>query len=320
MSKRLKYFVPITAFILFFGTIFFRCTLPDTPDEIPPDVAIIYPVAGQAVSGEVNITVGASDNDKLDFINLFVDGVKVASTQNTTLEYLWDTTPIADNRDHSITATATDHEGNTTYAPPITVRVVTGTLPDTLPPVVTILNPVPGARVNDTVHVITQITDDSKISKVEYYVDGSLTYTSQQSPFEFLWDVSGYPNGSSHSIFAKAYDENLNSSTSNVVTVTVQQQDITPPTVTILYPPAGTSVDSSETVNISVDVNDDVGVDRVEFYIDGDLLSTDTTAPYKYGWDTTGYRAGRSHTIYVKAYDPSGNSGAQLTTVILNSP
>jgi len=47
------------------------------------------------------------------------------------------------------------------------------------------------------------------------------------------------------------------------------------------------------------------GIDRVEFFIDGVLKSTDTSKPYSYNWITL--RCGK-HTITVKAYDNAGNN------------
>ena len=46
------------------------------------------------------------------------------------------------------------------------------------------------------------------------------------------------------------------------------------------------------------------GIDRVEFYIDSELKSTDTTAPYEWNWDETVFF---THSIEVKAYDAAGH-------------
>jgi hypothetical protein len=56
--------------------------------------------------------------------------------------------------------------------------------------------------------------------------------------------------------------------------------------------------------DITVDIDSDAGIDKVEFYIDGDLKKTDNAEPYTYRW-----RALRSfkHTIKAVAYDTNGN-------------
>jgi outer membrane protein assembly factor BamB len=46
------------------------------------------------------------------------------------------------------------------------------------------------------------------------------------------------------------------------------------------------------------------GIDRVEFYLDEKLVSTDMQAPYRWAWITPSFR---EHKIHVYAYDTSGN-------------
>jgi hypothetical protein len=46
----------------------------------------------------------------------------------------------------------------------------------------------------------------------------------------------------------------------------------------------------------------------VEFYLDGVLKSTDTTAPYSWSWNTT-TATHTSHSLTSKAYDAAGNVG-----------
>ena len=65
-------------------------------------------------------------------------------------------------------------------------------------------------------------------------------------------------------------------------------------------------------IDIEVDASqDDVGIDRVEFYIDDDLKSTDTTEPYSWRWED---RVFFRHTIKVVAVD---NAGKENTEEIL---
>jgi PKD repeat protein len=59
-------------------------------------------------------------------------------------------------------------------------------------------------------------------------------------------------------------------------------------------------------ITVQVDATQEpYGIDRVEFYIDGELKTTDTEAPYQWAWST---RAFFKHTIKVIAYDTSGKS------------
>jgi len=82
--------------------------------------------------------------------------------------------------------------------------------------------------------------------------------------------------------------------------------DTTAPTVSISSPTAGSTV--SGTVTITASASDNVGVSKVEIYVDGALRVTDTASPYTWSWNTTTF-ANSSHTISAKAYDAAGNIG-----------
>ena len=63
-------------------------------------------------------------------------------------------------------------------------------------------------------------------------------------------------------------------------------------------------------IDIKVDAKDYwVGINNVEFYIDGELKANDTTLPYNYTWKKDRTRFfGHRHTIKIVAYDETGNS------------
>ena len=61
-------------------------------------------------------------------------------------------------------------------------------------------------------------------------------------------------------------------------------------------------------VTITVEANDNTGVSKIEFIIDDTLVSTDTSVPYEYEWDTSEYSNCEIYTIKVVAYDNSLNS------------
>ena len=92
--------------------------------------------------------------------------------------------------------------------------------------------------------------------------------------------------------------------------------DVAPPEVAITSPSEGSAIGG--TITVQVDASDNVGVERVEFYIDGDLAYTDDTAPYEYEWDTTSVADG-SHTIRAVAYDAEGNSGEDEVNVVVDN-
>jgi Big-like domain-containing protein len=94
--------------------------------------------------------------------------------------------------------------------------------------------------------------------------------------------------------------------------------DTTPPAVSITAPSNGATV--SGTVAVNASASDNVGVTKVEFYLDGALKSSDTTSPYSWSWDTTGSANG-SHSLTAKAYDAANNSKTSTAVgITVNNP
>ncbi|WP_233261427.1 PHB depolymerase family esterase [Vitiosangium sp. GDMCC 1.1324] len=91
---------------------------------------------------------------------------------------------------------------------------------DTTPPTVNVTAPANAATVSGTVDVTASASDGVGVSKVEFYVDGSLAGTDTTSPYAFTWNTAGVANGS-HSLMAKAYDAANNVGTDNDTSVTV---------------------------------------------------------------------------------------------------
>ncbi|HYO51657.1 PHB depolymerase family esterase [Archangium sp.] len=87
--------------------------------------------------------------------------------------------------------------------------------------------------------------------------------------------------------------------------------DTTPPTVNVTSPANGATV--SGTLTVTASASDAVGVTKVELYVDGTLVSTDTAAPYELSWNTTTVANG-SHALMARAYDAAGNTGVDNDT------
>jgi len=121
--------------------------------------------------------------------------------------------------------------------------------------------------------------------------------------------ISGLDPDKAYSFAVTAYNTaGVESSFSNIVSIPEQA----PPAIAITAPADNASV--SGTVSISVTATDNVGVTKVEFYVNGVLKSTDTTTPYVYSWDTSALAAG-AYTLMVKAYDAAGNVSQSSRTV-----
>jgi cellulose 1,4-beta-cellobiosidase len=89
--------------------------------------------------------------------------------------------------------------------------------------------------------------------------------------------------------------------------------DTTPPTVTLTSPTSGQQFNAGVTIPVSANASDNVAVARVEFRIDGALVSTDTTAPYSF---STATLASGSHTAQATAFDTATPPNSASTPVI----
>lgn len=79
------------------------------------------------------------------------------------------------------------------------------------------------------------------------------------------------------------------------------------PTAAITTPTNGATV--SGTVAIAANASDDIGLDHVEFLLDGALLGSDATAPYAYSWNSATASNG-AHALQARAIDLAGNTGS----------
>jgi hypothetical protein len=184
--------------------------------------------------------------------------------------------------------------------------------PDSNPPVVSLISPPPGA-VSGTVQIEALASDDRGVAEVEFYVDGVLLGADATAPYTWSWSTPTASPGA-HVLLARARDATGNVGTSPVVPVTVLDQS--PPSVQVTHPSPGSTV--SGTVTVAVSATDDVGVARVDFYVDATLRSIDTVAPYLFAWDTTTSSNG-GHSLYARAYDAAGNSAPSPTVGVVVS-
>ena len=104
-----------------------------SPDTTPPTVSITSPASGATVSGTINVTANASDNQGVAGVQFQLDGANLGA-EDTAAPYSisWNTT-TASNGSHTLTAVARDAAGNRTTSSPVTVTV-SNTAPPPPPP------------------------------------------------------------------------------------------------------------------------------------------------------------------------------------------
>jgi glucose/arabinose dehydrogenase len=90
--------------------------------------------------------------------------------------------------------------------------------------------------------------------------------------------------------------------------------DTTAPTVAITNPADGATVARRSTVTITATANDNVGVMRVEFSVNGVLQCADTTASYSCNWSVPNTR-NVMYQLQARAFDQAGNSATSTIQV-----
>jgi RHS repeat-associated protein len=127
-----------------------------------------------------------------------------------------------------------DDHGQASLRPKLAVTYSDPTA-DAVGPTVAISSPAAGDRVRNTVDVVAAASDDRRVDKVEFLVDGVLKGTDTAAPYSYAWDTKTAANGT-RSLTARATDDAGNVKTSAAVGVTVANS--APPTTRVTSPSA----------------------------------------------------------------------------------
>ncbi|QYZ65331.1 MAG: hypothetical protein OI74_04575 [Gammaproteobacteria bacterium (ex Lamellibrachia satsuma)] len=263
-----------------------RLILP-VEDRVAPQVAIDSPVNhAQVVPGaSVNVQVSASDDLAVTTLALNCTPALAECTartlsppQSVATEVFTLNIPGAFEAPGTIqiAANATDAAGNSTVSP---VRILQ--IADTLPPAVDSLATISGAnRVlqGQAVTVRATASDNVDVAGLEFRATGdgldlgpSLVPASPAGAgvtVDFSFTVpAAAANDSTIQVVGVAIDGVGNRSGDSTLTLDVG--DVEPPVASILAPQPGTTVDTGATLTLTVQAEDDVGVQEVRYVSSG---------------------------------------------------
>ncbi|WMW80535.1 CehA/McbA family metallohydrolase [Undibacterium cyanobacteriorum] len=204
--------------------------------------------------------------------------------------------------EHFYYAKVTQDDGNILWSAPIWVSQGTASS-DTTTPTVSASE----TGTSGTITLNATASDNVGVSKVEFYVDSVLKGTATAAPYSLSLNSTTLSNGT-HTYVAKAYDAAGNIGSSSAVSFSINNPvpDTTAPSVT------ASESGTSGTISFSATASDNVGVSKVEFYVDATLKATVTAAPYTTSLNSTTLTNG-SHSLVAKAYDAAGNVGTSST-------
>ncbi len=324
--------------LLIFCLIGFSCTedpitIPE-PDTSPPQAIVLFPIDGETISGEIIVQVRAVDNDRVDSVQFLINQKRVYTDSTQTddiFKFTWDTeaTTMVDgglvklyeeDQFHYISAIAFDPIGNSYASVPTRSKIDNI---DNEPPNAFFLSPFAGQYVSDVVNIEVIATDNDSIQYVSYFINNVLQGYVQETPYLFPWNTNLVESGNYYSLHANVKDINNNTTTIAPISVFVDngiENDVTPPTGSIVSPPAGLTV--SGDVQIIISANDDRAMKEVALSIDGIYITTIEQAPFFHIWDTTIEQEDAEHTISVVLIDLAGNEAPlnPISVVVDNNP
>ena len=184
---------------------------------------------------------------------------------------------------------------------------------DTTAPTVTLTAPKEGASVSGTVTLSATATDNTSVSKVEFYDNTTLIASDTTSPYSVSWNSAGATNGS-HLITARAYDPAGNVGTDSNTVTTKNGDTQSPATPTGL----AASALSYNSVKLTWKAStDNIGVTGYAITRDGVPV---TTVGAVTTYTDANLNANTSYSYQIQALDAAGNKSALTAKVTAKTP
>ena len=185
-----------------------------------------------------------------------------------------------------------------------------------------------------TVHVRVAVIDDSLGAGVDLALllnevrvqrtsvrsgSGPATNAAELNQTAYIFDVpiTAEQVGRTLRFRVQALDAHGLSSQSQEVRVLVREDQ--PPGVAVTNPTAGARLVSGQIIELRADATDDVGVTRVDFYVDDRLVGSDRSAPFSYNYlSVQGVVTEQVLRIAASAVDASGHEtrSAQVSVTL----
>lgn len=184
---------------------------------------------------------------------------------------------------------------------------------DTIAPTVSFATPGNGATITGSTTVFINADDNIQVDQVKFYVGSQLVGTKLSAPYSWTWDSRSVADGN-QTLKAVAFDLAGNSAQSTIGAIVKNTIDNTAPTVAITSPGNSTRLSGAK-VTVNVSASDNIGVTKVELYVDGKLFGTDTSAAYSFSLNVKQLTSG-THTLQAKAYDAAGNVSSSTPVTV----
>ena len=290
-SNHIFYDVSNTNFTITAGTA-------DTIAPTPPSLV----ASNTTVNSTLLSWSGATDNIAVTSYSIFRNGALIGTSTTTT----YTATGLSAGTTYSFTVKAKDADGNLSVDSN-SVSVTTLST-DTTPPSAPVLsNSLTG--ITTTFLSWTGATDNIAVVSYDVYRNG--LFLTNTTATTYL--VTGLSAATSYTFYVRAKDAAGNASlNSNVVNVTTQAPDVTPPSPPTL---SASSTTSTSTVLSWSGATDNIAVTAYDVYRGATLIGTTSLSTF----NVTGLSPLTSYTFSVRAKDEAGNISSSSNIVSITT-
>ncbi|MDX2109815.1 MAG: Ig-like domain-containing protein [Verrucomicrobiota bacterium] len=281
-----------------------------------PTVSVKQPITGLTLTAVSTVLLEAAVSDAdgtVSSVTFYDNGAKVATvTYDETAPFFTTLWTPGRSGVHRIVAEATDDKNNVILSEPVEFTVTNG---EGVAPSISSIstNPVGDIIVGSSTFITVSATDDQRVTKVVYYVDGVKLDEDTRAPFSLKWTPDRA--GKVFTLHAVAYDTSANFTTSKYIRRTVSE----------IVDPFDLTISCADNTKLGSDIIIEADssstsrlINKMSFYADNVLISEDSSAPYTVVWTPS---SKGTHVIRVEALDTNGNEATPAEkSVVVESP
>lgn len=273
-------YVSITVVDIAKNTVYDKVPINITEDTEVPIISEITPASNfSIIEGQVlKYTAVALDNVGIQRVEFFINDELVLTDNISPFggEYLLADDFADDFDDISLTVHAYDYAENKG----ISTRVIK--INDDENPVIDLSTfPEDGQKYIEGMEIFISgnASDDIGVTKVELIAGGDVVLTRFNAPYTFNYNAPLLDDiNNPVSLILRAYDTLGQVSDTQSVNVVIEKNEL--PEIQFISPGAGAQFIEGQLVSMEVSASDDVKLDRVEFYVSGELIDSVSTPPF----------------------------------------
>ncbi len=277
-----------------------------SPDEEGPNLRFERPGHHERVGGLFQVELKADDPSGVVELRLEIDGEEVKLFEAEPYLWEWDTRALPEGP-YRLEAWALDGQGNESRAEVVAeVRNPCGENEegeeDCPPRGMRFVSPEDSATLCGPIQLTVEASDDHEVARVEIHLNEELVAEFEEEPYELEWDTEAIEDGPYQ--LRLTVEDSAGQRAFKIIEVLIENHGEdpcdNPPILEFLSPEHGEFV--SGIVEVRVSATDDHEMKSVVFFVDGQQISEDGTAPYTFAFYTAELEAGE-HMITARASD-----------------